>query len=122
MISYTVYKFIHFAGVIGLFLALGSLAALRIAGSGKPHATWRVFVISHGVSLFLILLGGFGMLARLGIHWPWPSWLTAKLVLWLFFGGSLALLKRKPEWSLPLWLILLVTGVAAVYLGTFKPW
>jgi len=121
MISYTVYKFIHFTGVVGLFLALGSIAAQRLASNESLHPSYRVFAISHGLSLFLLLLGGFGMLARLGIHWPWPGWLTVKLVLWVFFGAAIAVLKRKPEWSRQLWIALLVSGILAVYLGSFKP-
>ena len=80
MIDYTVYKFIHFLGIIMIFVSLGGVMVHVFNGGAKADNIWRKPAgITHGIGLFLVLLGGFGMMARLGIQWPWPGWLFVKL-------------------------------------------
>jgi hypothetical protein len=101
---------LHVAGVVGLFTAIG---AIMLAGSGRKGAS-----VLHGISLVLILLSGFAILQKP----PMDSyWWMAKLGIWLFIGASPALVKRK---VLPAWQVLvlcLAGGVAAVWLGFYKP-
>lgn len=121
MMSYAVYKSIHLLGLLMTFMSLGALLFHSMLNQGKAHSFRKPVVISHGVGLFLMLLGGFGMLARLGIHSPWPHWVTAKVVIWVILGGIIAVFYRKPQLSKFLWLAVLVLGFLAAYLATWKP-
>jgi hypothetical protein len=103
-------RMLHLAGVIGLFTAIG---AIMLAGSGRKGAS-----ALHGISLLLILLSGFAILQKP----PMTSyWWMAKLGIWLFIGVAPALVKRK---VLPAWQVLglcLAGGIAAIWLGRYKP-
>jgi hypothetical protein len=71
--------------------------------------------------MVLVLLGGFGMLARLGIHWPWPGWVLGKVIIWIILGGIIALIYRLPHVGKALWYIVLLLGTLAAYLAIMKP-
>lgn len=119
MLSITVYNFIHIVGLIMIFTALGGAATFAANGGAKENNTWRKKIaITHGVGLFLMLLGGFGMLARLQIHFPWPGWITAKFIIWLVLGGCIALSYRKP---VPAFALAIAAGIAAAFLALWKP-
>lgn len=105
-----VYKVLHLAGLIGLFLSLGALAASK--GSVKPAA------IGMGVSLLVLLVAGFGMIARLG--YGFPGWILAKLVIWVLLGLSLSVFKRSLLPRPAAVALVLVLGIAAAYLGVMK--
>ncbi|MCG9873903.1 MAG: hypothetical protein MH321_03845 [Leptospiraceae bacterium] len=123
MISYPVYKLIH---LLGIFLLLGSLSGLALYtanGGTKSSNRFRMWAgIMHGVGLFLILLAGFGMLARLQIvHFPWPAWVFAKVLIWLIFGGIYALVSRKPTVAKVMWLTIPFLAFLSAYIAIFKP-
>ena len=71
--SYQIYKIIHVVGLAMIMLGLGGLMFHALGGE-KKHDGRRGMMMTHGGGLFLVILGGFGMLARKGIHWPWPGW------------------------------------------------
>lgn len=123
MISYATYKVVHLLGVIALFLALGGLTFHAASGGTRSGSARRLVAITHGVALFLVLLGGFGLLARLGISQgsSWPGWIWVKLGIWVLLGAALALPYRKPELARPLWALLPVLGGLAAYMAIFKP-
>jgi len=121
MIDINVYKFIHFIGIVGLLMSLGSIAAHRMQHDTGRHPNYRIFAITHGMSMFFLLLGGFGMLARLSIHFPWPGWIMVKFGVWIVFGGLIALLKRNSGRSKSLWALTIALGILATYMGIFKP-
>jgi len=104
------YKVLHLAGVIALFLSLGALAASR--GSLKPAA------IGMGVSLLVILVAGFGMIAK--YQYGFPGWVIAKLVIWVLLGCSLSVFKRGLLPRPAAVALVLVLGIAAAYLGLVK--
>ncbi len=121
MLSYSVYKFIHLAGILMIFFSLGGVV-MHVANGGSRDNTFRkIAAITHGIGMILVLVAGFGMLARLGIHWPWPGWITAKLLLWLLFGMALFLIYRFANHARLLWWILLALAIFTVYLVIFKP-
>ncbi|MBT8335855.1 MAG: hypothetical protein KJO11_04570 [Gemmatimonadetes bacterium] len=120
MISYVTYKIIHYVGIFTMISALAAFIAMT-ASSGTPlvRVPWaKRLVIAHGAGLFLILLGGFGMLARLDITHQLgglPGWIWAKLALWTVLGVGITLAKRRPEWSGTL---LVLTPILAFLAGT----
>jgi hypothetical protein len=114
MIDFSVYKLIHLIGIFALFLSLGAAAVTE-----KAQSRWASPV--HGVALLLILIGGFGMLARMGIHGALPGWVMGKLIIWLLFGGAIAIARRK---KLPVGafvLLLTILGGIAASLALWKP-
>lgn len=122
MISYSVYKVIHLVGVLMVFLALGGVVTHFINGGVKKHSWSKPIAITHGVGLFLSLLGGFGLLARLGIvHGGLPGWVWAKLGIWALFAILIGVVARKPNWAKPIWPFVIVLGVTAAYLAGSKP-
>lgn len=105
---YDIYKLIHLLGIFVLVttLAMASTHLLR-GGTRADFPRRRALGISHGAASFLILLGGFGMLARLGIvHDALPGWILLKLGIWLLLSAALALALRA------------TAGARAVLVGT----
>ncbi len=104
------YKILHLAGVIGLFLSLGALAAAK--GSLKPAA------IGMGVSLLVILVAGFGMVAKL--KFGMAPWVIAKIVIWVALGASISVFKRNLLPRPVAVTLVLLLGITAAYLGVRK--
>ena len=126
MISYTTYKMIHF---VGIFTVVAALAAFlgQTASSDAPlaRAPWsKRLAVAHGVGLFLILLGGFGMLARLDITHQvggLPGWIWVKLALWTALGAGVTVARRRPEWSGPLLVLAPLLAFLAGAVALTKP-
>ena len=118
MLSLVFYKTVHFIGVFTLVTAL-TASLSRAAQPGGAPDPWRMRLgILHGVALFLILLGGFGMLARLGMGVT--GWVGAKLLIWVVAGGLIALRKNPAAAG---WGLVLVPILAALagWIGYTKP-
>ena len=122
MISYAVYKIIHLVGVLMIYLSLGGVATNAINGGGRNHS-WRIpIAITHGIGLLLSLVGGFGLLARLGIvQGGMPGWVWAKLGIWVLFAALVTVLVRKPSAAKPVWALTILLGAVAAYLAGSKP-
>ncbi|HEX5632284.1 MAG TPA: hypothetical protein VFX50_03615, partial [Gemmatimonadales bacterium] len=99
----------------GLLLTVANGATKQTSGVRRLIAGW------HGASLFLVLLGGFGALARLNGGGGLPGWVIVKLVLWLALAAIVALPYRRPELARPLFWLLPVVGGVAVYMALYKP-
>lgn len=122
MFSYQLYNLLHIIGLVLLMVALASMASTAglersAVGSRRPA------LVFHGVGLFLILLGGFGMLARLGIMHgaAFPGWLWIKIGIWVALGVSAVLPYRYPRSAVPLLVLLPVLGGLAAYMAIYKP-
>ncbi len=121
MFSYTTYKIVHLVGVMMIFLAFGGALTRAIGSFPKAHAWKKGIAITHGLGLLLALLGGFGLLARLGLVQGLPGWAIAKLGIWVLLGGLLALANRAEQFSKILWFALLFLGGLATWLAGTKP-
>ncbi|MDA0811933.1 MAG: hypothetical protein O3C21_06050 [Verrucomicrobia bacterium] len=107
--SPTFYKILHLAGVVLLFIGLAS----ALMPKDTPHR--KIGGIFHGIGLFLLLVAGFGLIAKLQIGFPW--WIVAKLVLWLGFG-AMPLIGKRGLLPVPAaWTLAAICGIAAVWLG-----
>ena len=107
--DYTVYKIIHYVGIFMLMFSLGSLFT-------KYN---KCAVIGHGIGLLLILVAGFGMVAKLDIGFR--GFIIVKLVLWLFFGAAVVLAKREVIKGSTAWIVCIGLGAVAAYLAIYKP-
>ncbi len=119
MLSYQVYKILHLVSLFGVFMFLGSLDVHRMNGGDKEFPARRWVMLSFGVFMFLAIVGGFGLLARLEIGMP--VWVFARFTLWLVVGASMSVFLRKPEWSKLNWFVLLLLGATGAYLASYKP-
>jgi len=122
MVSDFGYKLVHLFGLFLMFTSLGAMTGLRLApDEAVPAPVRRVLGLLHGVALLLVLLGGFGMMARLGLFASWPVWIWLKLTLWLLFGASVVVVRRAPRFAgVLLWALPLLGGVAA-WVALHKP-
>ena len=124
MISYEVYKLLHLAALFGLLFVAGG-AAVHAANRGdrSTNAVRGTVAALHGVWLLLTLVGGFGMLARLGVKhdWMFPGWLWGKLIVWVLFAFAMVLPYRYPQLAKPLLIVAPFLAALAGFLAIFKP-
>ena len=116
MFSYQLYKVIHLASV---FFFLGSLGA-----SFFVKEKVKIIKILTGMTSFLILVGGMGLLARLGFSHgeSFPFWVLLKMGLWLTLAIAGPLLARRLHSMRAFALIgLLSLAVLAAYAAVYKP-
>jgi hypothetical protein len=124
MISYATYKVVHLIGIMLMFAVLGGLTLTVANGATKQTSKVRRLIgIAHGIALFVVLLGGFGLLARLGIvHGAgFPGWVWGKLTIWALLAIMLAVPYRRPELARPLFMLLPVLGGIAAWFAIYKP-
>lgn len=124
MISLEVYKLLHIVGVLVTFAALGGLALTVANGATKQTSGVRKLIaMTHGIGVFVVLLGGFGALARLNVKGgsPLPGWIIVKLLVWLAVAGLVVLPYRKPETARTVFWLLPALAVVAVSMALWKP-
>ena len=109
--SHAFYNLLHLFGIMLMLSALGAAVAAAVAGdAGSPLR--KLAGIAHGVAMFIILVGGFGMLARLGIGGDWPLWIWLKLVIWLIFAAATVFVRKAGQKAF--WLLIALPVLAAV--------
>ena len=120
--SIAVYKLIHIFSIMLLFTAFGGLLLAARAGV-ETGVSRKLAGITHGIALLLILISGFGALARIGMSNPaiWPAWLWIKALIWLALGAVVVVIKRSPRLAPALWWILPLLGGIAAYLALKNP-
>jgi len=122
--SLLTYKVIHILGLLLTFIPLGALALHAMNGGDRESNRSRKWVmVSHGVGLVLLLVSGFGMLARLQIGHgePWPAWVWIKIVIWVTAGGLVALVVRVPRLARLWWVVVPLLGTVAAWVALYKP-
>ena len=122
MISYAVYKAMHLIGILMVFLSLVGVTMHVINGGEKNHGWRKAAALTHGIGLMLTLVGGFGLLARIGItNGGLPVWVLIKLGIWLIFAVITGVIVRKKNWAKSVWFLALILGAIAAYLAGSKP-
>jgi hypothetical protein len=123
--SHQLYNVVHIVGITLAVSALGGAALLVMtAGTRDVRSSRRLLAILHGIGAFLVLLGGFGMLARLGMTQgvgSFPGWLWVKIAVWAIVAAALFLPYRVPAIARPLLLALPVLIGLAAYMAIYKP-
>ena len=75
----------------------------------------------HGIGLVVLLVSGFGNLAKLGMTAHMPGWVIAKMVLWLVLGMIPSLVKRGKLVGNAAVGVTMAVAIGIVYLAAFKP-
>jgi uncharacterized membrane protein SirB2 len=119
MIPYEAYKVLHLIGVMLLLLSLGAYSMLSM---NKSESGKKLAAITHGISVLIILVAGFGLLARLGFFGAggWPLWVWVKLIIWLILAVIIALIKRVPSLIPVLWFLIPALAGLAAYMAVYK--
>jgi hypothetical protein len=104
------YHLAHLVGLILLFVGFGGLL------SADPLARRRAMMF-HGIGLVILLVAGFGLIAKLKLPYTSP-FIIAKFVIFVVLGGLPMLTKRISATAVVL--IAVVLGALAAYLGYFK--
>jgi hypothetical protein len=109
------YKLLHLLGLFLVFAALGA-ATLRGRDEGKSKEK-SILGMSHGIGLLLLLVSGFGMIAKYDLGFG--AWAWGKVILWLLMGAWLVVVRRVSNaWGI-LWWVLPFLGLLGAYLALF---
>lgn len=121
MISYTVYKLLHFSGLFVALLSLGAVASHRLQGGTKENFKNRkFFMLFHGIGLFVAFVAGFGLMARAGYSFA-SGWVWVKMLVWITVGVyPVVFYKQKSNSKLP-YFGLLAALLVAIYFVEYKP-
>ena len=124
MVSYEAYKLIHIFGILLLIFSLGGLCLQATDGRAGPSGRGRKLLgFTHGAAVLLILVAGFGLLARLSISHgvAWPRWVWGKVGIWVFLGVTPFVIRKSVTLTRSLWLGVPILGAVAAYLAIYKP-
>lgn len=109
--DYTAYKLIHLVGIAAVALGTGGMMA-----NGNNR---KVFAIWQGVGLLVMLVSGFGLLAKLNLGFP--HFAIVKTVLWILVAAMPVILRKlKAPLSAAILVSLTLVGILA-WLGVTKP-
>jgi hypothetical protein len=121
MLSYEIYKLLHVAAIFLMLSAAAGAWALKAASNSQNNPKIRkLLMMIHGIAMFLILLGGFGTMARLGVATPWPTWIWIKLAIWIALGGLPVILSKRSSVSKALFFLAPALGAIAAWAAINK--
>ena len=107
------YQVLHIVGISMVFLGYGALLARSMAAPENVSVR-KLGSITSGIGLTLILVAGFGLVAKLSYNYN-ETWILVKFVIWLLLGGLIVLINRKPQLAMLLWCMLIaLSGTAAI--------
>ena len=122
MFSYSFYSFLHISAVITIMMSL-AITAMHIAQGGTKQnlKARKGLAITHGISLLVALVAGFGLMARAGYQFSSSPWIHIKLLCWVLLGAYPLFLYRG--WIPRRMALVGFTAVAllAIYTVVFKP-
>jgi hypothetical protein len=116
MISYQIYKIIHLTSILGFYLIM-AMAATDLRKT-------KLRMILSGIFLLTSLVGGFGLMARLGIpQSQWPFWIWIKMTIWILVGSlGHILLKRAPRLMRFYIQVSFLLFILAAWAANYKPY
>ncbi len=112
--SVPIYQFLHVAGA---FLLVG--ITFKVFAKPDP-ATRKSNLMMAGLFALIMLVGGFGLQARL--NYEWFNWILVKVACWVVLTALAGIAYRKPQSIASLvWVcrIVVLTAVAMVYFRPF---
>jgi hypothetical protein len=121
-VSYQFYKTLHLVSVMLMFSSLGGLLLHAMNGGTKANnPSYKLAAAGHGASLLVMLVAGFGMLAKGGFSFATNPWIHIKLLLWFVMGALVMVPARAPGLAKPVWVAAPILGGIAAWAAIFKP-
>ena len=106
------YQVLHIVGISMVFLGYGALLARSMAAPENVSVR-KLGSITSGIGLLLILVAGFGLVAKLGYNYT-ETWILVKFVIWLLLGGLIVLINRKPQLAMLVWCLLIALSALSL--------
>lgn len=116
----THYYLLHLLGILLVFSGYGVLIARGLLGSDS-RALRKFGAMTSGIGALAILIGGFGLIAKLPYADYTLPWVLIKFAVWLALGAMLAVINRKPQLGQVWFWTILVLGLIAVWAAYYKP-
>jgi len=121
VLSYTVYKALHLLGILLTVTALGGMSIHAANGGTRSESRTRALATAvHGTGLLLVLVAGFGMLARLGASAA-SGWVLVKLGIWLALGLAAMIPYARPPLARALFVAVPLLAAFAGVVALTKP-
>ena len=111
---------LHILGIILVYSAYGALIARGMLGS-ESRPLRKFGAMTSGIGLLLILVSGFGMIAKLSYADYTSLWVLIKMGLFVLLGGMTALINRKPSLSQIWFWVIILLGLASIATVYYKP-
>ena len=106
------YHFLHIVGVLLLFVGFGGLC-------GGDNASRRKAMMYHGIGLLVLLVSGFGFIAKSKSSYT-AGYVLVMYAIWVALGALPVLAKRGVVPAKVVVKIALLLGAIAAYCGYFK--
>ncbi|MCU0625827.1 MAG: hypothetical protein MUF21_04965 [Gemmatimonadaceae bacterium] len=116
------YKNLHLYGIFVVMATLGGMAIHAVNGGTKQTTRTRALTgAMFGIGMLLVMAGGFGQAARLGLTDTsiFPLWLWLKIGIWFVVGALFSLPYRFPALARPTYFVLPLIGALAAYMAIY---
>lgn len=113
------YRVLHILGLVLLMLGLGA-----VLGAGRDAARPRRLGLAlHGLGLLVMLVAGFGLMARRGWSGPgeWPLEIILKMVIWGAIAVLPILVRKGVVPTIMGWLLAAALATTAAWLALTMP-
>lgn len=112
--NYFDYRFFHIASIL-IFTFILAICFMKTSSA--------FYKILSGLFSLAVIISGFMLFsqASLSLSPPYPTWIWAKLVIWLLMAALVPMIiKRAPKIAPKLSFMFLFTMLVAAYLGIYK--
>jgi len=118
--SLDVYRALHVAGLTMIMLGFG---AILFGPKDQPRP--RVAMALHGAGVLVMIVAGFGMMAKSDppIMAPdsWQAWLILKMVIWVGIAALPTLIRAGTVPRRVAWIVIVVLAATAAWLAAARP-